>query len=230
LTFQGLWVEADSAGRGVADPRILKGSIWPLRDEIAPETIAEHLRELEREHIVLYEVDGEPYYLVRNWEKHQSAAYRTGEPVHPAPPCDGSCTTSCASCTDNVALRELKGREGNAHEPVASAEPTTPPTGVKPAPTEPDDFDSFWSIYPRKKDRASAVKAWRRLNRADRAAALQALPLHAAAWKREHPDTDQFVPFGATWLNKRRWEDEIRSRPAGAVVSKGVRVTGANAV
>lgn len=121
LTFQGLWADADPAGRGIADTRILKGHIWPLRDEITPDVIASHLEELAREHIALYCVDGEAYYAVLNWEKHQSKSYRTGEPVHPDPAQAEPCTTSCASCTTNRALREGKGREVIA--PAARARP-----------------------------------------------------------------------------------------------------------
>jgi hypothetical protein len=87
LTFAGLWCEADDAGRGEADPRLLKGSIWPLDDDVDAAVIGGHLDELERTgHIRRYEVDGDGYYLILKWEKHQAAAYRRGEPKHPAPP------------------------------------------------------------------------------------------------------------------------------------------------
>lgn len=86
LTFQGLWVCADAAGRGLAHTVILKGDIWPLEDDITPGVIAEHLAELEREHIILYQDGEDTLYAIRNWEKHQSASYRTGDAKYPAPP------------------------------------------------------------------------------------------------------------------------------------------------
>ncbi len=86
LTFAGLWTEADDHGHGVADPRILKGAIWPLDDDVTHRHVSAHLRVLvETGHIRLYEVDGETYYEVVNWAEHQAAAYRRGEPKHPAP-------------------------------------------------------------------------------------------------------------------------------------------------
>lgn len=86
LTFVGLWTEADDHGRGVADSRILKGAIWPLDDDITHLHISAHLRVLVATgHIRLYEVAGETYYEVVNWDKHQAAAYRRGGPKHPAP-------------------------------------------------------------------------------------------------------------------------------------------------
>lgn len=86
-TFAGLWTEADDHGRGIADVRLLKGAIWPLDDDISPEMIERFLTQLSRTgHIQLYNVDGERYYEIVNWEKHLAAAYRRGNPVHPEPP------------------------------------------------------------------------------------------------------------------------------------------------
>lgn len=71
-------------------------------------------------------------------------------------------------------------------------------------------FDRFWSIYPKRVAKGAAERAWRKLapspELADRiVAAVQA---QAPGW------TDpQFVPNPATWLNARRWEDELL-RPA----------------
>jgi hypothetical protein len=86
-TFQGLWCEADDAGRGIADPRILKGAVWPLDDDLTAVDISDHLDQLARTgHIVLYTVGAKAYFQVLNWEEHQAAAYRTGKSKHPAPP------------------------------------------------------------------------------------------------------------------------------------------------
>lgn len=89
LTFQGLWIEADDHGRGVADTRVIKGAVWPLDDDITPETVEMHLQELEStRHLMLFHVSGERYYEVLAWEKHQAAAYRRGEAKHPVPPAE----------------------------------------------------------------------------------------------------------------------------------------------
>ena len=90
LTFMGLWTEADDHGRGVADAHVLKGALWPLNDEISPEIVEEHLQELAADrgsgaHIRLYEARGRRYFEIRNWKRHQSAQFRRGRAVHPAP-------------------------------------------------------------------------------------------------------------------------------------------------
>lgn len=65
-------------------------------------------------------------------------------------------------------------------------------------------FAEFYTLYPKKMARPVAEKSWNRLSPAEREAALKALPNHIRTW-----DDRQFIPYPATWLNQRRWEDEI---------------------
>lgn len=86
LTFQGLWCEADDAGIGVADSRILKGAIWPLDDDITHETVENHLKQLaETGHINVYETDSDRYYQIVAWAAHQAPAFRRGSAKYPQP-------------------------------------------------------------------------------------------------------------------------------------------------
>lgn len=73
-------------------------------------------------------------------------------------------------------------------------------------------FETFWKLYPKKVSKAAAIKAWAKLKQSDMDQAMQALPSHcmSSQWTK---DGGQFIPNAATWLNARRWEDEIR--PAG---------------
>lgn len=70
-------------------------------------------------------------------------------------------------------------------------------------------FDLFWGAYPRKVSKADARKAFAKLNPD---AALVEDMLRALDWQKRLPewtrDGGQFVPYPATWLNSRRWEDE----------------------
>lgn len=63
-------------------------------------------------------------------------------------------------------------------------------------------FDEFWAAYPRKVAKARALTAWRNLNKADRKAAIDALP----SWP--FSTEQKYIPHAATWLNQRRWEDD----------------------
>ena len=70
-------------------------------------------------------------------------------------------------------------------------------------------FDAFWAMYPRKVEKAKARQRWGRLTEAKRRAAMEALPLHVAAW--EQRGDPQFIPHPTTWLNGQRWEDDPTS-------------------
>ncbi len=116
LTFQGLWCEADDHGRGIADARLLKGSVWPLEDQVAAADVAVHLADLAQTgHIRLYEVDDEVYYEICSWEQHQAAAYRRGDPLHPPP----SAQTVSGGSLHDESCRNVQG----------SAPPTLDPAG-----------------------------------------------------------------------------------------------------
>jgi uncharacterized protein YdaU (DUF1376 family) len=79
-------------------------------------------------------------------------------------------------------------------------------------------FSAFWEPYPRKQAKADAIKAWSKLNPDD---ALQARIVAAVAaqknngqWSKEN---GKFIPYPATWLTGRRWEDESPKPPERTV-------------
>ncbi|HBP0312675.1 TPA: hypothetical protein ACXKAZ_006853, partial [Pseudomonas aeruginosa] len=82
-------------------------------------------------------------------------------------------------------------------------------SGKRPAKPNPlDGFEEFYQAYPKHKDRAKAEKAWRKIDPALHPVIMAALPKHCRQrdWLK---DNGQFVPLPASWLNGRRWEDEI---------------------
>ena len=70
-------------------------------------------------------------------------------------------------------------------------------------------FEDFWRIYPRKIAKKDALAAWAKLTNNDQIACLQAIPAHTAYW-RDRGDI-QYVPYPATFIRGRRWEDELTS-------------------
>jgi len=72
-----------------------------------------------------------------------------------------------------------------------------------------DRFEKFWKSYPRKQGKGAAEKAWIKAHiNGSFDSVLTALESQKQSeqWKK---DNGQFVPNPATWLNQRRWEDEI---------------------
>ena len=74
-----------------------------------------------------------------------------------------------------------------------------------------DDFCRFWLEYPKHEGKKKAHDRWTRMTLQDRLAAFAGL----ARWKESGRWGDlQFVPQALTYLNGRRWEDEIAPRKA----------------
>ena len=73
-------------------------------------------------------------------------------------------------------------------------------------------FVDFWKAYPRKVARTDAQKAWVKLkvDSSLLAIILKALEEQSlsADWQK---DGGKFIPYPATWINGRRWEDETSS-------------------
>ena len=81
---------------------------------------------------------------------------------------------------------------------------------------DPEAFERFWKLYPKKKDKAKAIQEWNKL-KADRklmrkmSAALGA-QMASEEWQR---DNGRAIPYPCRWLSHRRWEDELSvSMPA----------------
>jgi hypothetical protein len=91
-----------------------------------------------------------------------------------------------------------------------SHEPENMPTLLVGEKTVSADFDVFWGAYPRKVGKTKAQRVWVRLSKVDRAAALGALPQHVMSWRGKSPE---YIPHPTSWLNGRRWEDELAATP-----------------
>ena len=75
-----------------------------------------------------------------------------------------------------------------------------------------ESFNDFWKAYPKKVSKTTALRAWNKLKPNDNLVReiLSALERQKTSvqWQK---DNGQFVPYPATWLNGRRWEDEYES-------------------
>ncbi len=71
-----------------------------------------------------------------------------------------------------------------------------------------DDFDSFWSLYPKKVAKADARKAWAQ-TKDIRPELTNLLNAVKAACKTESwmKSGGAFIPYPATWLRGERWDD-----------------------
>ena len=76
-----------------------------------------------------------------------------------------------------------------------------------------DGFAAFWAAYPKKAGKADALKAWNKL-KPD--IVLQAKMGEALTAQKKSPqwtkDNGQYIPMPSTWLNGKRWEDEVQTQ------------------
>lgn len=101
-------------------------------------------------------------------------------------PCNGVHLTPATHCTQTI------------NEPSANRQ----------------SFVDFWKAYPKKVGRSDAQKAWEKLklDAVLLASILDALKSQAlsADWQK---DGGKFIPHAKTWINGRRWEDEVSTSP-----------------
>lgn len=73
-------------------------------------------------------------------------------------------------------------------------------------------FERFWKAYPRKVGKGAAEKSFKKYKPDDALTERMIVSVEAHKrsdqWKR---DGGQYIPHPATWLNQRRWEDELET-------------------
>jgi len=142
--------------------------------------------------------NGEPAVTWKNWRKYQE-------------------DTSIAVRVSR--LRSKRRGEERRREEKRREEPPSPPVLHSGAPTRPADpgtdplFAAWWSEYPRKIGQPRALKAWRSLHlNGQTDAVMGGLTRWRAYWTRQQTPTDR-IPYPASWLNDRRWEDDVDHAP-----------------
>lgn len=86
-------------------------------------------------------------------------------------------------------------------------------------------FDRFWAVYPRKVGKGKAEDSFGKYKPDDELTDTMIRAVEAAKktpqWSR---DGGQYIPHPATWLNQRRWEDELpQAEPAApTLASRGL--------
>ena len=68
-----------------------------------------------------------------------------------------------------------------------------------------EDFEIFWKLYDKKNDKVAAKRAWNKLSKEDRAAAIAGIKPYQEAMRFDK----QFIRYPSTYLNKRTWEDDF---------------------
>lgn len=197
LTFIGLLNFCDDNGIHTVSSKRLKMEVYPS-DPFSDIQVNEWMSELISHGLVkCYSVGEHQYWWVTGWHKHQ----RIDKPTYRHPLPDGSFNRMFSE-SDRLLLdeyspsprvrsrKESKGEETNRNESE-------------------EKFDMFWLAYPNKIAKPAAIKAWgkEKIN-GEFPQLMDALEKHKLTEKWQK-DGGKYIPNPATWINQRRWEDEI---------------------
>ena len=185
--FYRLIVNCDDFGRMDGRTAVLLARCFPLRiGKVKEKDIQDWLRELISNDFIFMYKNGTEYLQVKSWDKHQQIRAKRSK----FPEYDDTCHQLISD--DCKCPRNPIQSESNPN--------TNPPKAC-------DFFSNFWSNYPKKKAKGDAEKAWKKVKPEEYDAlfkGLEAVKL-SEDWLK---DEGKYIPFPATWLNGRRWEDE----------------------
>lgn len=234
LLFIGLWSYVDDNGVGPDRLALIAADLFAADLERDPrETFARVSRGLsnlsEAGLIVRYEVQNRAFLEVVNWSKHQ----RIDKPNKARfPQYDASRDTLATSSRDpREILAPGTGDQGTGDQ-VSSASADAerePDPRYDTAQTRRrdreryDEFDEWYSHYPRKRGKGQAMKAYRAARKkADAQTLLAAIQAQAPKLMEKGPE---FCPYPATWLNGERWEDQPDTARPSSTVPDQQRIT-----
>lgn len=77
-------------------------------------------------------------------------------------------------------------------------------------------FDEFWKSYPKKVGKGAAEKAYKKIKpTSDLQSQILSAVEKAKQTEQWRKQNGQFIPYPATWLNQKRWEDEYQESVSG---------------
>ena len=83
-----------------------------------------------------------------------------------------------------------------------------------------EHFEKFWLAYPKKKNKGTAEKAFKKINPSKKLLETILLKIEQAKLSKDWiKKSGQYIPYPASWLNAMGWEDEYNTNPLDGVLS-----------
>jgi hypothetical protein len=188
----------------LADRANAEGKAWPGNDDLVLRTglSKSAVIKAKNEAVALGELHIEP----------RRGPHRTN--LYTLQILDGADSGRCRIETDTLQILDIDPPDSGPKPSLTlkNPQPLDRARGkVNPKPENAPDFAAFWQAYPRKTAKTQAAKAWRATarHRPPLDELLAAIERHKGS--RQWADA-QYVPYPATWLNGRRWADELKDR------------------
>lgn len=113
------------------------------------------------------------------------------------------------STSQSTSEQPSSNQAATSDQPVCKKDKESKKEKEETPPLPPTGFESFWSAYPKKKSKTDAVKAWEKLKPDCELVAIILQKVAQAKTSQEWRKADgQYIPYPATYLNGKRWEDE----------------------
>lgn len=220
--YRRLMSVVDDFGRFDGRVSVLRSRLYPLQIEKVREAdISRWIAECEKAGlIVLYVVDGKQYVLFNKTDTPRAASSK-----YPPPPSgvSGKPPTSSGDGCTQTQTSVNSCAQTHASVPYSDSYSDASSYSDKDTPIVPSSlFAKFWTAYPRKTAKANAEKAFAKISpSAELFAAMIAAINRQKLSDQWHRDGGAFIPHPATWLNGRRWEDEVSAaKPGGKQTAK----------
>jgi hypothetical protein len=198
----------DVEGRIEADPKLLKSDIVPLLDHFTAKTIQNILIELHSSGlIILFEAEGNQYLQLVKFNENQKNLRKDREAPSVIPEAPAEVGHNSGEAPAEVGhkikiKRSLSIREDQ--ENICA-----------------NFFARFYEVYPKKKSKGQAEKAFLKINPDEQLLDLMLSKIEQAKKSDEWiKEKGKYIPHPATWLNAKGWLDEdCEAHPLSGVVS-----------
>lgn len=213
VLFTRIIMKADDYGRYPAKSRLVRSACMPLKDGVRDADITRWLAECEKAGLIaVYEVGQKSFLEIRNFGQRMRAA----QSKYPAP--DMADAVKCPSDAGHLRTNDRTCPPDSESDADTESETNTPQVPKGTGIYSPR-FEQFWKEYPKRVGKGAAWKSWQRMSPVPPfESILSAIQKHRTSdqWKK---DGGQFIPHPATWINQRRWEDDMlqdgSSAPSG---------------
>lgn len=211
LVFVGLWTQSDKQGVFPWKPRILKLDILPFIN-FDMETTLKIL--LESGLIRKFEADGKYYGFIPSFTSHQRITGKEATSAEKYPTPEKYCE---AQENQKGSIRETPEQQQGAQERERERERIK----GKERNICASNFAKFWEAYPKKQSKGDAEKAFNSINPDE---LLMGKILSAVLRAKTQDDwikeNGKYIPYPATWLRAKGWEDEgVERHPLTGIVS-----------
>jgi len=215
LLFIGIWCFADREGRFEWKPKKIHAAIFPYDHDFDIEKMLCNLMSLH-----LITCQDKVGYIPR-FREHQHPHPHEAKSKLPAYNEQIQEDTKCNEMSLQVmkcqADIRILGYSDSINPPIPPCgEILEKPKRKKRISELPKDqlesFKKFWAVWPKHIAQADAEKAWLKISPTN--GQVEVICHAVERWKKSQKwqeNNGEFIPYPATWLNGKRWRDEIKS-------------------